>query len=262
MNIGKWFADIAVNFGVGEAMEYIFPDLFDRVKKKDAKEGKSEGLKSNVGGLGINDEVIVLLGDYNTLPEAWKLSALEPKTIYMIAEGFKEELTPSHQKKMERICGLRENAASTKEYWLDRDGKKVDESAPPPSGGKGQPKGPQKVTKVVEKEMRNQDGKNILVLLFAIGSAQVGKKDPSDQSFTLQQKVVFKKAIASYLKNRGILRDFSDQAGEAFDEAEQTAYLLLQKLGVDKGGIEATKAHSENYLQEAKLRLERARAKR
>jgi hypothetical protein len=258
MDIKKFAFDMLTSFGFGELMEGLFPKAFDPHAKEGEKTATG-GMKSGIGGIGVKDEAIVLLGDYSALPEAWRKISLEPATISLIAEAFRDELTPLQRGKIERICGLREDTTTSKEYWLDREGKKVDDSAPQTGGGKGQPKGPQKVTKVVEKEMQNQTGRNIMVLLFAIGCGKIGK-EPGNQNFSTREKTPFKKTIASYLKNRGILRDFSDQADEMAKEAEETARAFLNRLGV-KGNTEELREHSEDFLQAARLRLEKAKAR-
>ncbi len=220
-------------------------------------ESTNKGMKSGFGGVGDKDEAIVLLGDYNALPEEWRNATLQPTTISLIAEAFRDGLTPLQRGKIEKICGLREDTISSKEYWLDRDGKKVDESTPP-AGGKG--KGPQKVTRVIEKEMQNQTGKHIMILFFAIGNGSIGKK-PTNQTYNDPEKrEIFKKSIPQYLKNRGIIRDFSDQVDEVAREADESAKAILSRFGIH-GTTEELKEKSEDFLQNARLKLEMAKAK-
>lgn len=332
--------EMLLSFGFGEVMEALLPSVFDKKGSSgDKKTSGPEPLKSDIGGIGIKDEVIVLLGDYNSLPKAWKEISLQPNTISLIAHGFRQELSPLQRGKIERICGLREDTAKTSEHWLDKDGKKIDESAPIQKTAKGQPKGPQKMVKVIEREMQNQIGKHIMILFFAIGSDAIGKDPdweiiPTSEMFlrskeiteeaesaikrisekemcdieelarlgekqkniqeissnakiardkifeqeknnlkemiekNAQRKVLsgkekaeFNKAIAAYLKNRGILRDFSDQADEMAKEAEETLFAFGKRLGLNHANIDEMRAGSEDFLRKADIKLQAAKAR-
>jgi hypothetical protein len=194
-------------------------------KKKEGGSSSAEAapLMSNPLGLGVKDELIALLANFEALSDAEKKQSLTAKDIIKINNAL-GKMTEAQQRKIQRIIGLRESQKLIKEE---------------PKQGPNPGKGGIRIDTVTKTVVNSADEGIKIIKLFAAIVRNGGENGEDD--------------LVRFLRN-GIVSEPAKEAEQMMDGLAEAATHLLDIAGMDEETRDNLSAKLDDQIYAERLK--------